>query len=318
MRALAIFLFAARLGLRAGEAPPASIVRIDLGPEAGEARPYAIPCQPSDTVEVDLPAPLEEWAGRGFTPDPERFAGDFAIEASRGRPRLFVTPVAAGAHRILHVVLGELRGPGRSLTLEFLPAPSGLAWTKVTFVAPAAAASSPLRLLPTPPQPSLRQPSAESELGLLRTLRLFANATAGEAAAWAAANPTLQFWAQDGGPRHFGDFNLTLRFALRDTTTGALGLGLSVENTSARRLLFDPASWIVRAGDHVYPAATVDFSHELEAGASAPAFLVIAHGPDGEAMRLLPDQTLETSVAILGEASPRPVQRLALPGLDLP
>jgi len=302
----------------AAEAPPASIVRLELQPEEREERPYAIPCQPADTVEVDLPGPLEEWAGRGFTPDPERFAGDFAIEAARGRPRLFVTPVVSGARRILHVVLAPVRGRQRSLTLEFLPAPAGLAWTKVVLADPAPAAAAAVRLLPTPPPAHYRAPSPESELGLLRTLRLFAAATAEQAAALAAANPALVLGVQDGRARPFDGFTLTPRFALRDATTGALGLGVSVANLTDRRLLFDPARWVVRAGDRVYPVATLDFAQEVEPGATVPAFLVLAHGPAGEPLRLLPDQPFEPSAALLGTASARPVQRLALAGWDLP
>ena len=73
---------------------PRASCAIALPAEADERRPLAFPTEPGNTVEVDFPWPLEDWAGRGFTPDPERFAGDFVIEAARGKPRIFVTPVA--------------------------------------------------------------------------------------------------------------------------------------------------------------------------------------------------------------------------------
>jgi hypothetical protein len=301
-----------------GAEAPASIVRVPLGPAEAERRPYAIPCAPADTVEVDLPRPLAEWAGRGFTPDPERFAGDFVIEAARGQRRLFVTAVTAGAHRVLHVVLAGAEGRDRSLALEFLPAPAGLAWTTVAFAEPAAPPVPVVTLSPSPPGPPRREPTADSELGLLRTLRLLAGQTDAGAAAIAAANPALEFARQDGGPRSFGDFTLRGRFAVRDATTDSLGVCVDVANPTERRLLFDPASWVLRAGDHVYPVPTADFSGEVEPGATAAALLVLAHGPDGAPTRLRPDTPFEPSVVLLGSASPRPVLRSAVTGMDPP
>jgi hypothetical protein len=300
--------------------PPASIVRVALGPEAEERRPLAVPTEPENTVELDFPAPLEDWAGRGFTPDPERFAGDFVIEAARGNPRCFVTPVTAGAHRVLHVVLAAAAGPARSVAVEFMPAPAGLAWTKVVFELPrpAAPAAPTVTLSAHPPRARLREPSANSELGLLRTLRLLLDAPAEGAAAVVAANPALELAILDGTPRSFGDFTLTPRYALRDATTGSLGLCASVANQTARRLLFDPKGWVLRAGDRVYPVGTVDFPGLLEPAATAAVFLVLAHGPNGESIRLLPSNLWEVGAVLADSADARPVRRLPLDGLDRP
>lgn len=303
----------------APDSAPASIVRIVLGPEAEEVRPVDVPTEPENTVELDLPGPLVDWAGRGFTPDPERFAGDFVIEAARGSPRCFVTPVTTGAHRVLHVVVSGPDGPGRSIAVEFVPAPAGLAWTKVAFdLPPPAAAFPPVILTPRPPRARLREASPDSELGLLRTLRLLLNVPAAGAGAVAAANPNLELAPLDGRPRSFGDFTLTPRFALRDATTGSIGLCASVANQTARRLLFDPAGWVVRAGDRVYPVGTVDFPAALEPAASAAAFLVVAAGPNGEPTRLRPANPWEISATLQDSAGARPVRRTPIEGLDSP
>jgi hypothetical protein len=295
-----------------------SIVRLDLPAEDDERQPVALPSEPENTLEVEFPWPVSDWAGRGFTPDPERFAGDFVIEATRGKRRLFVTPVAADAHRVLHVVLAEPGAPTRSLPIEFVPAPPGLAWRKVVFFSGKAVAEPrpvvSLRLQPPPSR--LRQPSPESELGLIRTLRLMLNTTAEGAADIAAANPALELAVADGKPRSFGDFTLSNRFALRDSTTDTLGLCVNVANPTARRLLFDPGSWVVRAGDRVYPVRTVDFAGELEPGAEAAAFLVLGRGPNGEPTRLLPGNAFEISVLLAGSVNPRPVERLPVEGFD--
>ena len=297
---------------------PASIVTITLRAEDAERQPFTLPTEPGNNVEVDFPWPLEDWAGRGFTPDSERYAGDFVIEATRGAGRLFVTPVAEDAHRVLHVVLAQPGGGTRSLPLEFIPAPPSLAWRKVVFTSgqPASPGTAPVTLSERLPQSRLREPGPSSEIGLIRTLRLMLNTTAEGARTIAAANPRLSLAVLSAPPRSFGDFTVTCRFALRDSTTGALGLCPSVANQTARRLLFDPMSWVLRAGQRVYPIRTVDFPSELEPGATAAAFLVLASGADGGDTRLLAENEFEPSVLLRGSANPRPVKRLSLQGFD--
>jgi hypothetical protein len=143
-------------------------------------------------------------------------------------------------------------------------------------------------------------------------MRLMLNTTASGAEAIAAANPSLALKHLDATPRSFGDYLITCRFALRDAVTDALGLCVAVANASDRRIAFDPSSWVVRAGARVYPVQTVSFANELEPGASAPAFLVLGRGPDGEPTRLLPDNDFRVSVLSAGSADPRPVKRLPL------
>jgi hypothetical protein len=316
--ALAFLPLAAAAGARAEDpAPPASIVRVTLSAEEDERQPITLPTEPENTVELDFPWPVEDWAGRGFTPDPEKYAGDFVIEATRGAPRIFVTPVSADAHRVLHVVLAQRGGRSRSVALELIPAPAGLAWRKVLFASGEDAGQGPhVTLATAAPRTHVREASPESEIGFLRTLRLLANSSPEGARAVAAANPSLTVENLGGAPRSFGTFSVQCLFAARDSTTGALGLCASVSNLTSRRLLFDPTSWVVRAGDRVYPVGTVDFSGEIEPGASQPAFLVLALGPDGEATRLLPANEFKVSVLPLGSASPRPVARLKLEGFE--
>ena len=300
--------------------PPPSIVRIALADEADERRPVALPTEAENTVEVDFPWPVEDWAGRGFTPDADRFAGDFVIEAERGKTRIFVTPVTAGAHRVLHVIHGGPEGATRGVPIEFIPAPAGLACTKVVFVAgtPAGPPRPKVSRAAATPRTRIREPGPESELGLLRTMRLMANTTADGAGDIAAANPALSLAGLDGAPRSFGDFTISNRFALRDSSTDTLGLCASVANQTSRRLLFDPESWVVRVGDRVYPVRTVDFASELEPGATGSVLLVVSRGPDGAPTRLLPDNRFEVSVLLTGSANPRPVMRMALEGTETP
>ena len=305
-------------GPEAGGAPAPTIVRIALPSEADERRPVALPTEPGNTVEIDFPWPLDDWAGRGFTPDPERYAGDFVIEATRGKPRIFVTPVAADAHRVLDVVLAQPGGGTRGVPLEFIPAPAGLAWRKVVFASATAPSETrpPVSLSARPPRTRLRDPSPESELGLIRTLRLMLNTTAAGAGDIAAANPSLTMASPGGPPRSFGDFTILVRFAVRDSTTGALAICASIANQTARRLLFDPGSWVVRAGDRVYPVRTVDFANELEPWATGTAFLVLGRGPGGEPTGLLPSSDFGLSVILSGSINPRPVERMPLEGFD--
>jgi hypothetical protein len=299
------------------ELPP-SIVRIAIASEADERRPVEVPTEPENTVELDFPWPIEDWAGRGFTPNSEKYAGDFVIEAARGKARLFVTPIAAGAHRVLHVVLVGPAGSSRGFPIEFVPAPAGLAWRKVVFTEAETAGTNrrPVTLAASAPGTRLREPSPESELGMIRTLRLMLNTDSEGAAVIAAANPALELEALDGSPRSFGDFTLSNRFAVRDATTDTLGICTNVANQTARRLVFDPGSWIIRAGDRVYPVRTVDFANELEPGSEGAAFLVLARGPAGETTLLRPDNDFRVSVLLSSSVNPRPVRRMKLEGFE--
>jgi hypothetical protein len=141
------------------------------------------------------------------------------------------------------------------------------------------------------------------------------NSTADDASLLAAANPALEFAVQDAAPRSLGDFTITSRYALRDSTTGTLGLCVSVANETARRLLFDPGSWVVRAGNRVYPVRTLDFPGELEPGSSAAAFLVLTADHEAGSRLLLPGNPFEVSAVVAGSANPRPVSRFALGGM---
>jgi hypothetical protein len=300
--------------------PPPTIVRIELPAESDERQPFTLPSETQNTLEIDFPWPVADWAGRGFTPDPERFAGDFVIEAARGGTRIFVTPVADQAHRVLHVVLAEPGGGTRSVPIEFVPAPAGLAWRKVVFGIRATSPPSGRKytLSALAPASRLRDPSPESEISLVRTMRLLAAAGPEDAPGIAAANPALGLAVLDGPPRSFGDFTIACRLALRDATTDSLGLLVIVSNETARRLIFDPAGWVVRAGNRAYPVRTVDFSNEVEPGSAEAAFLVVARAPDGSPTLLLPDSALEVSAVLAGSANPRPVRRIAVEGFGMP
>ena len=192
-------------------------------------------------------------------------------------------------------------GLTRSVALEFIPSPAGLAWRKVVFAPGEPAGSGPAGV---PPSGAAPRAPARVEPGLgdrppPDAQRSCANSTAEGARGIAAANPSLSLREPSTPPpRSFGDFSVQCLFAARDATTGALGLCASVSNHTARRLLFDPSSWVVRAGDRVYPVRTVDFAGEIEPGGSQAAFLVLARGPDGRPTRLPADDEFEASVVL--------------------
>ncbi|HEY1792389.1 MAG TPA: hypothetical protein VGG34_05685 [Opitutaceae bacterium] len=306
---MATALIALAPPLVGADGPPPSIVRLPMPAEADQSRPVEVPTEPDNTVEVDFPWGVSDWAGRGFTPDPDKYAGDFVIEAARGSPRIFVTPVAPGAHRVLDVVLLGPAGQAQSVPVEFVPAPAGLAWRKLRLVAgsPSGRPAPAVSLEDAPPPPGRRAPGPDAELGMLRTLRLAAGMTPAGARALEGANPALTGAWAPGDPVGFGDFTLTRRFAIRDATTGLVGLCVSVQNPTHRRLFFGPGSWVVRAGTRVYPVRTVDFASEVQPGETACAFLVLGDAEDGTPTRLLAGNDFAVSVVESGSASTRPV-----------
>jgi len=310
-------------------------VRLELPEEAGQRYPIGIPTDPTQSVELAFPWPVIDWAGRGFSPDPETYAGDFLVDARRGSPRLFVTPLVQGGHRVLHVVLAPPGEAPRTVLLEFLPAPPQSAWSKVTFLAaasarPSAAAAGsgersaradevaaadgrpPENRTQRPAPGPYRMPTPEMQLRLIRTMRLVRTLPPERARALVAADPALEWDDRRRAPRSFGPFVLRLAFAIRDRTTDCLGLCVDVRNTTRRRLVFDAESWVVRAGERVYPLRTADFANELEPEAAAVAWLVLARAQDGSPTRLLPEGDLQVSVQLAATVNPHPVWRFPL------
>ena len=145
-----------------------TIVHIGLQPESEQRFPIIVPTEPEITLELEFPWPLEDWIGRGFTPEPGKYAGDFIVDATRGSTRLFVAPIVPQAHRVLHVILSPVSGATLSVPIELIPAPRGLAWRKIVFSAckplPDAGQSgsagrrSALRRQPLPPPVSQNPP----------------------------------------------------------------------------------------------------------------------------------------------------------------
>jgi len=306
--------------------PPATIRRLDLPDESAQRYPLAVPVEPGNTVEVDFPFPIADWAGRGFTPDPERFAGDLVVDAVRGSPRVFVTPITRDAHRVLHVVLRLPSGSERSVPIEFIAAPSDQAWRKVTLVAPASVpapgpsgegvavtvpSEARVRLLDSAPAEAFQTPTPAIEIGIVRTLRLMLALGPDGARRLVAANPALEMAELPHSARPFGAFTLEIPFALRDSVVDCLGLCVKVTSTSLRRLIFDPGSWIVRVGDRVYPVRTADFTNEIEPGATAWAVLVLTRAQDGTPTHLLPKNSFEVSLTVAAAVTSKAVRRMA-------
>jgi hypothetical protein len=306
-----------------GNAVPApTIVRLALPAEAEQRYPIAIPTDSDHSVELDFPWPVADWAGRGFTPDPESYAGDFLVDASRGSPRIFVTPLVSGGHRVLYVVLQPPGAAPRSVPLEFHAAPPGAAWHKVVLTdSPSGSGVKPdagvppagMRHARAPADPAMegsyRAPTTTVELELIRAMRRVRALGPDEAATSLGGQSPLQLDDRGRPPRSFGAFTLRQVVALRDGRTACLGLGIDVRNLTPRRLVFDPESWVVRAGDRIYPVRTVDFANEVEPDTAQTAWLVLARGPDGHPIPLQADDDLQVSVRLTAAVNPKPMLR---------
>jgi hypothetical protein len=318
-----------RLRGESAGAPPPTIRRLILPAESAQRYPIAIPTDPEHSVELDFPWPVVDWAGRGFTPDPEAFAGDFLVDASRGSPRIFVTPLVSGGHRILHLIGQPPGAPPRSVPLEFVAAPAGEAWHKVVLVEAAPASVEPdaapsasedtrrpaALTARTDPQ-TFREPTAADELALIRLMRRLRGLSSHEAAALLAQQAALEWDDHARLPHSFGPFTLRLAFALHDAATDCLGLCVELRNATARRLVFDADSWVVRSGERVYPVRTVDFTHEVEPESVQTAWLVLARSPDGTPIRLRPDRELSVSVRLAASVNPKPMLRFPVDSLS--
>lgn len=298
-----------------------------------QTSPMLIPTSTEDATLIELPYPIEAWSGRGFaipgvngTADnnggPGAVAGDFMLWPGdlRGYKRFTVTPLVEGASRILHVFMeGE-----RTLTLEIFAAERESAFKRVTFVdaerAEAAAAKlaederarrTTVTRSERPPESRYVEPSAATQHGLMQFMRALMNMPEDMARRMIEANRYLQV-VKHGREISSGEFTISIRFAVRDAITDTLGVCISLKNNTSRRLLFDPQSWIMRAGSQVIPIRTVDFAGVLEPNATLPVFLVVTRGIDGRPTRLLPENDFTIAVTMTGSTSAKPVELIDL------
>jgi hypothetical protein len=133
-----------------------------------------------------------------------------------------------------------------------------------------------------------------------------------EASALVESRPALQWDDQGRPPRSFGPFTLRVASALSDRTTNCLGLCVEVRNATARRLIFDATSWVIRSGDRIYPVRTADFANEIEPESVQTAWLVLTRSPDRNPAQLLREEDLRVSVRLSAAVNPRPILRFPI------
>lgn len=299
-----------------------------------QTRPMTILCSPYDSVLIQVPYPISGWTGRGFLPEGvaeqvgdtvanSALAGDYTIFPGdlRGYTEFAITARVKSSSRTLHLLMSDGERT-RVLTLECLVSPNReQAFRRVVFkdisAADRAAADAIARARQTaaavtvsdePPESRYMPASPETIRGLRDFTRALAGVHEDRALAMLSANPALQFASKADVPEQdVGAFAIQQRFAVRDGMTDTLALALVVRNKTKLRLVFDPQSWVIRAGSRVYPVNFSDFAGALEPEASALAVLVLARDQAGKPTRLLPETDLKPSLALVERESTKPV-----------
>ncbi|WP_415907049.1 hypothetical protein [Oleiharenicola sp. Vm1] len=315
---LCLALCAVGASVRADEEQPLTVVRFAL--DAERTRPYIILTNPVDATAVEVPYPIEDWAGRAFTTDPEKIAGDFFLRLRRGERTFFISPIVDGARRTLHIVMR-----GRTYPIEVAPAGALYAFRKVTFFDPAEEArqateaavaaqrettkarNATVQRLASPPRRDFTPATDEMQLGLIRFMQMLSNLPEKQAESAVAANAALAWARRDTDPSVETDrFRIRPYFVVRNNAMSALGVAVSIENKTQRRLTFLPDSFILRSGDEVLPATAADFNPIVEPGEKNIAFFVIARKPDGQRVLLEPSTPMRLSIALVRDVNPNP------------
>ena len=325
-----------------GKFPSATIWRLPL-PEKQDV-PLIVPTSPEDTTFIEVPVPVKDWMGRGFTLEPRSFAGDYHIRIEIGGRRIGVVPLVSGARRTLHLVLED----ERLLTLDLAPAVGReFAWRAVMFydqsklrAAVETAArrerermarpdvmsgegilddegGSGLERDSMPPESRYQRPTTRSMDGMLSLLRASVGLSADRVALFSRANPSLQIAKHPGNPVNYGLYDIAVRMAIRDDITDTLGIAVALTNIDRNNtLLFDPEGWTVRVGERVYrfnaPGSKVMFPGPLEPGRSDMVYLVLGRSPDGTPTRLLPDNDFRVTARLMESTPAVPVQSIDL------
>lgn len=320
--------FGCRGGEGASNIPASSNTKVATL-ELQENQVVCVPTHPNVTVFIQFPGPITDFAGRGFSEDPAEVAGDFFVRHVDGDSYLAVTPLTDTARRTLHVISG-----GHGYPLHFFPATEDAAWDKLILVEAIRTDSRQVRLareggkrpaasaLPTgsdgvtrsshPPRANAKHLGVERTLGVIDTLRMLANLPPAKALAVVQCNRALAL-SLASKVQDFGEYKITTHFVLRDNVYDALGFSLSIENVSRNELHFEPNSFTVRAGDHVYAATASDWSPLVPPKEKVPVFFVVAGDGSGGLNRLSCDNDFRVSLAVAARTNPHPTSTLAVP-----
>jgi hypothetical protein len=315
----------------AAVAPPAALDRniYTVAYPQDQKTPFLVPCSAEESVLIVVPFRITGWAGRGFVPQGQgpagggadsaaAIAGDFEIIPGllNGYKQFAISALVNHSDRTLHIMMeGD-----RVLTLEFYIVPGEeQAFRRVKFVDAVAAATAvdglvqnehsraaTIKRSDEAPESRYTEPTPASQEGLRTFARALLAMTESRAKEMIAANPAIQA-ERLSKSEPFGDFTILQRYAIRDDVTDTLAVVVALRNDTKMQLSFDPRSWIIRAGDRVYPVPTTDFAGALEPDKTALVVLELARDQAGMPTRLLPSSPLRISVQEAGKASTKPV-----------
>ena len=293
--------------------------------ELSEDTPIAFPTAVNRTTTLLFPAPIEDLHGAGITSDPSKAKGDFLATATPGATYLSISPLRDGVRRNFNVIVA-----GKVYAFEAYPAfprknaaytvilddPTGAvaqgrnAAPAVTVAnnplfpgsgaIPMALPVQPVRSL-LPPRPAYEAAGSARLLGTMDSTRLLAGLNPASAAQVAAVMPRTTLVPRPAGDvTDHGDYSVQLTHVVRFDRFDALGFAVTVTNKTDHRIVFDPESFTVRAGDPrtgpLYYAVVADLAPDFAAKESKRAFFVLIGDSTGEPNRLDPGNPFSVSL----------------------
>ena len=263
------------------------------------------------STEIDLPYPVIDWRGRGFTPDPDHVAGDFMLDLDPGSQHFTISALGPSAHRVLHVELLAPDGKHLTYPIEFVPEAAETAPRRVTFVGweptpdvlptgtPAAGPA-----LPTSPR------SIEALMGLMASLKALTPLEAGPVV---ATSPNLAYHVLHQAPCMLPEISILPVSAITDVSRGLTGLFVWLKNTGAKSILMDPLSWTITLPTGTVRVLAVDYTAWTKPGDEALVCLVVA-----PPLPLAAARALLVSAQVRDHRSQRPVETENLPPFSPP
>ncbi len=264
-----------------------------------ETRPYFVATHPRVTTTVRFPGPIEapEGAMGVFAEDPGATHAEYLISWQTGDPFFTLAPGREAKLANLNVPF-----EGRTFALYFYPVADALKAAAVVNLTRAGertaglpggrrdpAAAKTVRRSTEQPARTAGAAGADRLLGFLDRLKLVHAVAPGRellALAKAMAVEVVEIGVA-GGPTapplvsataDAGWYQIVLLRAVRDPRMNAIGFVGLLRNISAHTLVFDPASFGVRAGGAYYSQSISDAPAVLPAGAQSPIYFVIQPG----------------------------------------
>ena len=263
--------------------------------------PQSIPMHPSVTLTIQFPYEIDGLNGAGFTPDITKASGEYLISYTAPNNYFSLYPLVDYPEvRNLNIIV-----KGRIYVLRpYLVADPQKAWTSLVFEDPEVkkrkeAPHPSIHKSFSPPKPKLESSSTAKIIGMIDMTKLLSQVKEPVLKELLNVMPHMKVSLRENDVLDFGEYRIFLDIVSRHNKYDILVYGLRVINDSKQDIIFNPESFTVRCGEHVYTQVVSDFQGKVAPGETAVGYFAIIGTAEGTPNYLDPSNQFQVNVGLL-------------------